>query len=38
MGRVRVIAKFVDHRGIYVSHCHILEHEDRGMMDQFEVV
>jgi len=35
---VRVIAKFVDYTGTYVFHCHILEHEDRGMMAQFEVV
>lgn len=30
--------KFTDHVGIYVMHCHILEHEDDGMMTQFEVV
>ncbi len=30
--------KFTDHTGIYVMHCHILEHEDDGMMTQFEVV
>jgi len=23
--------------GVYVQHCHILEHEDRGMMSQFEM-
>ena len=38
---VRVIARFVDysdpHRP-YMFHCHILEHEDMGMMGQFVVV
>lgn len=34
---VRVIARFEDYRGRYVFHCHILEHEDLGMMAQFEV-
>lgn len=24
--------------GLYMDHCHILEHEDGGMMEQFEVV
>ena len=30
--------KFTDHTGIYMLHCHILEHEDDGMMTQFEVI
>jgi FtsP/CotA-like multicopper oxidase with cupredoxin domain len=30
--------KFTDHTGIYMLHCHILEHEDDGMMTLFEVV
>jgi hypothetical protein len=25
-------SRFVDYRGSYVLHCHILAHEDRGMM------
>lgn len=33
---VRVIAKF-RYKGIYMYHCHILEHEDAGMMGQFSV-
>ncbi len=33
---VRVIAGFY-YEGIYMYHCHILEHEDSGMMGQFEV-
>jgi FtsP/CotA-like multicopper oxidase with cupredoxin domain len=35
---VRVIARFEDYTGIYMYHCHLLEHEDNGMMGQFEVV
>ena len=35
---VEVEAKFADRLGPYVLHCHILEHEDNGMMAQFEVV
>ncbi len=30
--------RFTDHIGLYMMHCHILEHEDDGMMGQFEVV
>lgn len=30
--------RFTDHTGIYMLHCHILEHEDDGMMTLFEVV
>ena len=36
--KVRVIARFLDYTGIYMFHCHMLEHEDDGMMGQFEVV
>jgi FtsP/CotA-like multicopper oxidase with cupredoxin domain len=35
---VEVEAKFTDHIGKYMFHCHILEHEDNGMMAQFEVM
>lgn len=35
---VRIIAKFEDYTGIYMYHCHLLEHEDGGMMGQFEVI
>lgn len=34
---VRIIIPFGDYRGIYMYHCHLLEHEDDGMMGQFEV-
>jgi hypothetical protein len=30
--------KFTDYTGAYVFHCHILEHEDDGMMTLFDVV
>ncbi len=35
---VRIISRFRDYTGIYIYHCHLLEHEDNGMMGQFEVV
>jgi FtsP/CotA-like multicopper oxidase with cupredoxin domain len=35
---LEIVLKFTDHTGRYVFHCHVLEHEDRGMMAQFEVV
>jgi len=31
-GYVKILSRFVDFTGIYVLHCHILGHEDRGMM------
>ena len=37
-GSVKVIAKFDDHTGTYVFHCHRLEHEDNMMMTQFKVI
>ncbi|MCK4502514.1 MAG: multicopper oxidase domain-containing protein [Desulfuromonadales bacterium] len=35
---VRIISRFRDYKGVYMYHCHLLEHEDDGMMGQFEVV
>ena len=35
---VRFITRFEDYTGLYMYHCHFLEHEDDGMMGQFEVV
>ncbi|HVL90382.1 MAG TPA: multicopper oxidase family protein [Actinomycetota bacterium] len=35
---VEIVSRFTDHLGTYVFHCHVLEHEDRAMMAQFEVV
>jgi FtsP/CotA-like multicopper oxidase with cupredoxin domain len=38
---IRIIARFDDHADPttpYMFHCHVLDHEDRGMMGQFVVV
>ena len=35
--KVRVIITFSQNKGIYVVHCHNLEHEGEGMMLQFQV-
>ena len=38
---VRIIMRFtdfVDEKNPYMYHCHVLEHEDRGMMGQFLIV
>ena len=34
---VRLITRFTDYTGTYVFHCHNLEHEDGGMMSQFQI-
>ena len=36
-GYFRMRSRFVDYAGFYVIHCHILAHEDRGMMTVVEV-
>ena len=36
-GHFRMRSRFVDYSGYYVLHCHILAHEDRGMMTVVEV-
>ena len=35
---VEVLIRFEGYRGLYLLHCHKLEHEDAGMMSNFEVV
>ncbi|HMC06529.1 MAG TPA: multicopper oxidase family protein [Solirubrobacterales bacterium] len=35
---IHVAAYFSDYLGKFVIHCHMLDHEDHGLMDQFEVV
>lgn len=35
---VEVAAKFTDYTGSFMLHCHMLDHEDHGMMAQFDVV
>jgi FtsP/CotA-like multicopper oxidase with cupredoxin domain len=39
-GSIRIRIRFVDQQagGRFVFHCHILEHEDKGMMAEIEVV
>jgi spore coat protein A len=37
-GRARIIMRFTGYKGVYVFHCHKLEHEDHAMMLQQEVV
>ncbi|MBI5473566.1 MAG: multicopper oxidase domain-containing protein [Ignavibacteriae bacterium] len=34
---IRTLVKFQDYNGIYLLHCHNLEHEDDGMMMNFRV-
>lgn len=36
--KVKVALKFEDYTGIFVYHCHNLEHEDMGMMRNYEVI
>jgi len=33
-----IAGRFSDHLGKYVMHCHMLDHEDHGLMSQFETV
>lgn|GEM_PF-616196 len=35
---VELDARFADHLGDFMYHCHVLEHEDHDMMSQFRVV
>ena len=32
------IMRFADHTGPFMIHCHMLDHEDHGMMARFDVV
>jgi FtsP/CotA-like multicopper oxidase with cupredoxin domain len=36
-GYFKMLTRFVDQTGMYVLHCHILDHEDRGMMQLVQV-
>jgi len=36
--KVRIIMTFPEYRGLFVLHCHNLEHEDDGMMSNYEIV
>jgi len=35
---VQVLVRFEDYAGLYLYHCHNLEHEDGGMMRNYKVV
>lgn len=35
---VEVLVKFTEHKGLYLFHCHNLEHEDDGMMLNFKII
>jgi FtsP/CotA-like multicopper oxidase with cupredoxin domain len=37
-GRVTIRQKYPDFTGTFVLHCHILAHEDRGMMQLVRIV
>ena len=36
-GQITVAARFSGYTGKYLFHCHNLEHEDLGMMGDFEI-
>ena len=36
--RILLAGHFADYTGKFVIHCHMLDHEDHGLMTQFEVV
>ena len=35
--RVRLMMRFADYDGLFLYHCHNLEHEDMGMMRNYYV-
>ncbi|CAG1016472.1 bilirubin oxidase [Burkholderiaceae bacterium] len=35
--RVRILLHFADHPGLFLYHCHMLEHEDSGLMRNYRV-
>jgi FtsP/CotA-like multicopper oxidase with cupredoxin domain len=35
---VQLLMKFPDYKGLFLYHCHILEHEDLGMMRNYRVI
>ena len=36
--RVRILLRFTDYLGLFLYHCHMLEHEDSGLMRNYRVV
>jgi FtsP/CotA-like multicopper oxidase with cupredoxin domain len=37
-GWIRIRSRYVDFPGTFVLHCHILDHEDRGMMQEVQIL
>jgi FtsP/CotA-like multicopper oxidase with cupredoxin domain len=37
-GRIRIRTRYTDFTGTFVLHCHILDHEDRGMMQEVQIL
>jgi len=35
--RVKILLRFEDYEGLYLYHCHNLEHEDQGLMRNYRV-
>ena len=35
--RVRILLRFEDHTGLCLYHCHMLEHEDSGLMHNYRI-
>ena len=35
---VRILLRFEDYTGLFLYHCHMLEHEDTGLMRNYRVV
>lgn len=35
--RVKLLMRFADHSGLYLYHCHMLEHEDLGLMRNYRI-
>jgi FtsP/CotA-like multicopper oxidase with cupredoxin domain len=35
--QVKILLRFTDFSGIYLNHCHNLEHEDLGMMRNYRI-
>ena len=36
--RVRILLRFADFPGLFLYHCHMLEHEDTGLMRNYRAV
>ena len=36
--KLRLLVRFQDYTGLYLYHCHNLEHEDQGMMRNFRII